>query len=91
MSHAKTAPNLAGATIAALGIIMGIAGSASAQSCDGLWYERNSIYARNGYCFQTARARAVFGPGCVPPYGQLSGWEKQRVNQIQTLERRMGC
>jgi hypothetical protein len=91
MSHAKTARNFAGAAIAGLGIIIGIAGSASAQSCDGLWYERNSIYARNGYCFQTARARAVFGPGCVPPYGQLSGWEKQRVNQIQTLERRMGC
>ena len=44
------------------------------MSCNALWTERNSIYARNGYCFKTARARAVFGPGCFPPYGKLSGW-----------------
>ncbi len=23
------------------------------MSCDELWYTRNSIYARNGYCFNT--------------------------------------
>jgi YARHG domain len=91
MSHARTAINFAGAAIAGLGIIIGFAESASAQSCDALWYERNQIYANNGYCFQTARARAAFGPGCTPPYGKMSGSEQRRVNQIQTLERRMGC
>ena len=30
--------------------------NAQGASCDRLWYERNKIYARNGYCFQTARA-----------------------------------
>ena len=37
------------------------------MSCEELWYARNRIYARNGYCFNTARARAVFGAGCFPP------------------------
>jgi len=32
------------------------------MSCNALWNARNSIYAQNGYCFKTARARAVFGP-----------------------------
>jgi hypothetical protein len=61
------------------------------MSCDELWYERNNIYARNGYCFNTERAQSVFGAGCFPPYGQLSGWEKSRVNQLQMWERRKGC
>lgn len=61
------------------------------MSCSELWYKRNEIYARNGYCFKTPRARAVFGPGCFPPYGQMSGWEKRRVNELQYWEARRGC
>ena len=61
------------------------------MSCNELWYARNAIYARNGYCFNTERARAVFGAGCFPPYGQLSGWERNRVNELQMWERRKGC
>lgn len=63
----------------------------SEMSCSQLWFERNRIYARNGYCFKTARARAEFGPGCFPPYGQLRGWEKRRVGEIQMWEGRNGC
>lgn len=61
------------------------------MSCDELWYARNSIYARNGYCFKTARARSVFGPGCFPPYGQLRGRDRARVSEIQMWEGRYGC
>jgi len=64
---------------------------ASAMSCDQLWYARNAIYARNGYCFKTDRARAVFGAGCFPPYGQLGGWEQNRVQELQMWEQRNGC
>jgi len=63
----------------------------SDMSCSELWYQRNKIYARNGYCFKTARARAEFGPGCFPPYGELRGWERRRVNEIQMWESRNGC
>ena len=62
-----------------------------AQSCGQLWYQRNAIYAQAGYCFQTPRARSVFGAGCFPPYGQLSPYQRQRVNEIQAQERYMGC
>jgi len=64
---------------------------AQGRGCYELWYERNEIYARNGYCFKTARARAVFGPGCFPPYGELRGSEKRRVDELQYWERRNGC
>jgi hypothetical protein len=33
-----------------------MAQDAADMSCDELWYARNAIYARNGYCFQTPRA-----------------------------------
>jgi hypothetical protein len=64
---------------------------AAAMSCDQLWYARNAIYARRGYCFNTDRAREIFGAGCFPPYGKLSGWEKARVNELQMWEGRRGC
>jgi len=60
-------------------------------SCEALWHERNSIYARHGYCFKTDRAIAEFGPGCFPPYGRLSGRDADRVNEIQYWERRKDC
>jgi hypothetical protein len=89
----------------ALGLAMGLALSggvflaaptamaqdAASMSCGELWHARNAIYARNGYCFKTARARAVFGAGCFPPYGEMSGAEKRRVDELQYWERRNGC
>jgi YARHG domain len=78
-------------------LVAGLVPSATAQedpagmSCNALLTERNSIYACNGYCFKTERARAVFGPGCFPPYGKLSGWEQSRVNELQMWEQRKGC
>ena len=67
-----------------------------AGDCDTLWYRRNAIFARNGYCFQGARGRAAFGnAGCrigvsaadIP----LSGTEKAEVNRLLTQERALGC
>ena len=60
-------------------------------NCGQLWYERNAIYARNGYCFKSKRARNVFGPRCYPPYGRLSRYEQNLVNSIVYWERRKGC
>jgi YARHG domain len=76
-------------------LLEGVATAAAANyaymSCNDLWYARNAIYAEAGYCFKTARARAVFGPGCFPPYGQLTSWQQDQVNQILYWERRRGC
>lgn len=68
-----------------------VAQDPSGMSCYQLWYARNAIYARKGYCFRTSRAQSVFGPGCFPPYGRLNGWERERVNELQYWERRRGC
>jgi hypothetical protein len=86
----------AAVTIAAAGLLFEIGGSAMAANyaymgCYDLWYARNAIYAQNGYCFKTAQARAVFGPGCFPPYGKMSKWEQREVSQIQYWEARKGC
>ena len=68
-----------------------MAKSYASMSCYQLWYARNAIYAENGYCFKTAKARAVFGPGCFAPYGKLSSSEQRRVDDIIYWERRKGC
>ena len=63
----------------------------AAGNCDQLWYARNSLYARAGYCFKTQRGIAAFGTNCRPPYGELAGADKARVQQIQAQERSLGC
>ncbi len=77
-------------------VIPGILSAAHAQdyramSCEDLWYARNEIYAERGYCFKTQRARAVFGRGCFPPYGDLSPTEMREVARIEQWEMRKGC
>jgi len=61
------------------------------MSCGELWYERNAIYARQGYCFKTQRARRTFGPRCYAPWGRLTASQQRRVNRIVSWERRYGC
>ena len=68
-----------------------LAQDASRMSCEELWMARNQIYANNGYCFQTQRARAIFGPGCIPPFGKLAPEEAREVSALQSWERRRGC
>ena len=63
----------------------------SSLSCGQLWYERNAIYARHGYCFRTPQAVATFGRGCRPPYGRLPPRAAERVNRIVAWEQRKGC
>jgi YARHG domain len=81
---------------AATGMVVSGATPAAAQNyrsmtCRELWYERNRIYARSGYCFETRRARRVFGRGCFPPYGRLRRWERREVGRIERWEYRKDC
>ena len=92
--HAALHPKIAGAAL--LASLLGLATppyaqNAAAMSCGALWQERNTIYAHNGYCFQTPRAVAVFGRGCFPPFGKVSGSQADRVNELQYWERQRGC
>jgi hypothetical protein len=64
-----------------------IAGEAEARpysqmSCYELWYARNAIFAREGYCFTTRQAINTFGRRCYPPYGRLTRWEADEVDRI---------
>lgn len=85
---------VAAIVLAAAGITAA-ATSASAQSCQELWVERNSYYKDAGYCFKTARAISYFGnAGCqydneasVP----LSRAVRARVAELVRLERLQGC
>ena len=79
-----------------IALLLGLGQQAQAQdasrmSCEELWLARNQIYANNGYCFQSQRARAIFGPGCVPPFGKLAPEEAREVSVLQSWERRRGC
>lgn len=65
------------------------------QSCEFLYFLRNSIYKENGYCFRTQRAIRTFGnAGCyiqdaarVP----LNPVERYNVDLIKRVENARGC
>jgi hypothetical protein len=87
-------------TSVVLGILAGTitlasTGLAQAQSCDGLWYERNAIYKRAGYCFKTPRAISTFGnAGCMYDSESelpLSRGQRNRIAWIIRMEREYGC
>lgn len=60
--------------------------------CSRLWYERNLIFHNNGFCFQTARAKAVFDTSqCTGRSPSLSSSEQREVARIQAAERANGC
>jgi hypothetical protein len=69
--------------------------TASAQSCQQLWVERNSYYKDAGYCFKTRRAISFFGnsgcayddEGSVP----LPRGVRARIAEITAIERSRGC
>ncbi len=84
------------AAIALAGAVMLLSpGPAYAQSCEQLWYERNSIYKGAGYCFKTPRAISAFGnAGCV--YASeaavpLSPDQRAQIAEIAHMEQSYGC
>lgn len=79
----------------AAGLLAGLAGfvpAASAASCWDLWYERNAIYDRNGYCFSSNLGKRTFNNAdCWTSNPTLSPSEQRRVARIKAEERRRGC
>lgn len=70
-------------------------GELRALSCDALWTVRNFIYDEKGYCFQTAKAQAVFSnDGCfIASAAQvpLNAYERTNIDRIVSVEREKGC
>lgn len=59
--------------------------------CDQLWHARNEIYARNGYKFLTARAKAEFGDGGYTRNPKLTPVEQKNIALIQKAEADAYC
>lgn len=79
------------AAVSALGMILSVE-PALAESCYDLWYERNSIYDANGFCFKSRLGQETFdNSDCYTNRVQLSKREQWRVDQIQDEESRRGC
>lgn len=66
-------------------------GGSGDAACQQLWMQRNSIFAKNGYCFTSEEAKAVFGEGCFAPFGKLSAADQAQVDQIKSKEAAHGC
>ncbi len=64
-------------------------------SCDSLWTVRNTIFDENGYCFQTAKGKAVFSnAGCMYTNSgsvPLNKYERSNIAKVKSVEAQKGC
>jgi hypothetical protein len=81
--------------VIAVGALLLSVGTAEAQSCYDLWYQRNAIFKSAGYCFRTRQAIAEFGNASCQYDDErdvpLSARNRQRVESLRAQERRYGC
>ncbi|MEM8729496.1 MAG: caspase family protein [Pseudomonadota bacterium] len=64
----------------------------SGDACFDLWYQRNAIFQRYGYCFQTEKARRYFDiSNCSTRAPRLSSSDLSQVETIRAQERSQGC
>ena len=65
---------------------------ASAESCADLWYQRNQIFADNGYCFKTQLGIDSFGnAGCFTKNPKFTRAEAREIAAIKREEKRRDC
>jgi hypothetical protein len=69
-----------------------VAAPAMAANCYDMWYERNSIYNDNGYCFKTRLGKQTFdNSDCYTRSPSFSSWEQDRIDWLSRQERRKHC
>lgn len=74
-----------------VGLVSGVQ-PAFADACYDLWYERNSIYNENGYCFNTRDGRATFdNSDCYTDSPDFTKSEQRRIDRIKREENEYGC
>lgn len=60
--------------------------------CNALWFSRNLIMDRAGYCFGSALGQSLFNNGdCVGKEVSVGPTQQKQVARIQKLEREIGC
>ena len=66
--------------------------TSAGQSCFDLWYARNNLFHRNGYCFKTAKAKKYFdNSSCYTSNPSLNDSDMRRVMEIKAREASQGC
>jgi hypothetical protein len=66
--------------------------SFAGDDCYDLWYARNEIYKRNGYCFQTRLAMETFGNGsCYTRAPRFTRTDQLTIEAIRRKERQRNC
>ncbi|MEM6618820.1 MAG: DUF4453 domain-containing protein [Pseudomonadota bacterium] len=62
------------------------------DACDDLWFTRNQIMDRAGYCFGSNLGRAVFdNAGCLGKDVAVSPADRRKVSEIQSQEQALEC
>ena len=75
-----------------LALILLASPAAAADVCDDLWFTRNLIMDRAGYCFGSALGQAVFDNGnCIGKSVSLSTQLQRQVAEIRELEKQIPC
>ncbi|GAA6195505.1 hypothetical protein NBRC116598_09490 [Pseudophaeobacter arcticus] len=79
--------------LSALGAVLLSASSATANDyCEDLWFTRNAIMDRAGYCFGSPLGQAIFdNSDCLGKSVSLSSDDQKRVTELQRLEQQEHC
>ena len=64
----------------------------AAQACEDLWFARNFIMDRAGYCFGSRLGQAVFdNSDCTSQQVRLDAADQATITQIRRKEAEFGC
>ncbi len=62
------------------------------DQCDDLWFARNQILDRAGYCFGSALGQSLFdNSNCVTKTPELNALELRKVEMARALEQILDC
>jgi hypothetical protein len=65
--------------------------AAAQDICDALWFTRNLVFDRAGYCFSSPLGLAYFSADCTTTEPELDPAAQEVVSQILELEEQWEC
>jgi hypothetical protein len=78
--------------VIALFAVLAAMPAAATELCEDLWFTRNQIMDRAGYCFGSTLGKAMFdNDGCTGKSVTLSAKAQQQVAEIRRLEGSLQC
>ena len=74
------------------GLIFAAGPAAALDVCDDLWFTRNLVFDRAGYCFGSVLGQAVFdNADCTTKSPNLNAADKAVVERVRAAEAEWGC